>query len=80
MVSKGDRLGRGEGLGVWNGKAVKLGCDDHVQYKCNKIHSVKKGEGGKNWCYVHVTTKIKFQFLSWDVRDGTSASVRCRIT
>ena len=30
MVSKGDRLGGGEdGLGIWDGNAIKLGCDDH---------------------------------------------------
>ena len=30
MVSKGDRLGcEGDRLGVWDGNAIKLGCDDH---------------------------------------------------
>ena len=28
MVSKGDRLG-GDGLGLWDGNAIKFGCDDH---------------------------------------------------
>ena len=27
MISKGERLG-GDGAGVWDGNAVKLGCDD----------------------------------------------------
>ena len=40
MVSKGDRLRWGDRLGVWDGNAVKLGCDDHctTNYKCNKIN------------------------------------------
>ena len=41
MVSKGDRLrgAGGNGLGVWDGNAIKLGCDDSLyNYKCNKIH------------------------------------------
>ena len=30
MVSKGDGLGGGkDGLGVWDGNVIKLGCDDH---------------------------------------------------
>ena len=30
MVSKGDRLGGGgDALRVWDGNAIKLGCDDH---------------------------------------------------
>ena len=38
MVSKGDRLeGRGDGLGVWSGNAIKLGCDDH----CTTINTIK---------------------------------------
>ena len=28
MISKGDRLGDGDRLGVWAANAVKLGCDD----------------------------------------------------
>ena len=28
MVTKGDRLWGRDGLAVWNGKVVKLGCDD----------------------------------------------------
>ena len=40
MVTKGDRLlgaGKRDGLGVWDGNAVKLECDDH----CTKINIVK---------------------------------------
>ena len=38
MVSKGDRLGGGEdALGVWDGNAIKLGCDDH----CATINAIK---------------------------------------
>ena len=38
MVSKGDRLkGRGDGLGVWEGNAIKLGCDDY----CTAINVIK---------------------------------------
>ena len=29
MVSKGDMLGCGGMLGVWDGNVTKLGCDDH---------------------------------------------------
>ena len=29
MVSKGDSLGRGDVLGVWDGNPIKLDCDDH---------------------------------------------------
>ena len=28
MFSKGDRLGVGDELGVWDGNAIKLGCGD----------------------------------------------------
>ena len=27
-----------DGLGVWDGNAIKSGLDDHCNYKCNKIH------------------------------------------
>ena len=40
VVSKGDRQWRGNGLGVWDGNAVKLGCDDCCT-TINKIHWVK---------------------------------------
>ena len=38
MVSKADRLGGcGDELVVWNGNAIKLGCDDH----CMTINVIK---------------------------------------
>ena len=46
MVSKGDRLG---GLGVWDGNAIKLGCDNHctainviqfIEFKKKKIFQI----------------------------------------
>ena len=38
MVSKGDRMGgRGDGLGVWDGNAIKLDCDDC----CTTINVIK---------------------------------------
>ena len=38
MVSKVDSLwGAGDGLGIWNGSATKLGCDDH----CTTINVIK---------------------------------------
>ena len=37
MVSKGDRLERGVVLGVWDGNATKLGCDD----RCTTINVIK---------------------------------------
>ena len=37
MVSKRDRLGWGDGLGVCNGNAIKLYCDDH----CTTINVIK---------------------------------------
>ena len=36
MISKGERLG-GDGAGVWDGNAVKLGCDDC----CTTINVIK---------------------------------------
>ena len=35
MVSNGDSL-EGDALGVWDGDAIKLGCDDH----CTTIHVI----------------------------------------
>ena len=37
MISKGDRLGGRDGPGIWDGSAVKLGCDDG----CTTINVVK---------------------------------------
>jgi len=37
MLSKGDGLGGGDDLGVWDGNAIKWGCDDH----CTKINVIK---------------------------------------
>ena len=38
MASKGDRLGDGgDGLGVWDGNAIELGCDDC----CTTINVIK---------------------------------------
>jgi len=38
MVSKGDRFGGWrDTLGVWDGNAIKLGCDDH----CTTINVIK---------------------------------------
>ena len=38
MVSKGDTLRGGRnGLGVWDGNAIKLSCDDH----CKTINVIK---------------------------------------
>ena len=37
MVPKEDRLEGRDGLGVWDGNAVKLGCDDH----CTTINIMK---------------------------------------
>ena len=38
MVSKWDSLGEwGDALGVWDGNAIKLGCDDH----CTTINVIK---------------------------------------
>ena len=38
MISKGDRLGGwGDGLRVWDGNAIKLGCDDC----CTTINVIK---------------------------------------
>ena len=38
MFFKGDRLwGGGDGMGVWDGTAKKLGCDDH----CTSINVIK---------------------------------------
>ena len=38
MVSKGDRLGGwGDKLGIWDGNAIKLGCDEH----CITINVIK---------------------------------------
>ena len=35
----------GDALRVWDGNAVKLGCDDCcIPNKCNKIHEVKKNK------------------------------------
>ena len=36
-VTKGDRLGGGDGLGVWDGNDLKLGCDDD----CTIINIIK---------------------------------------
>ena len=45
MVTKGDRLGVGkDGLGIWDGNAVKLGCDDG----CTIISIIKFIELKKN--------------------------------
>ena len=38
MVSKRDRLGVGDGLGVWDGNATKLGRDD----RCTTMNVIKK--------------------------------------
>ena len=38
MFSKGDRLeGWGDGMGIWDGNAIKLGSDDH----CTTINLLK---------------------------------------
>ena len=37
MISKGYRLRVGDGLGVWDGSAIKLGCDDH----CTTINTIQ---------------------------------------
>ena len=38
MVSKAGRFeGRVDGLGFWDGNAIKLGCDDH----CTSINVIK---------------------------------------
>ena len=49
-VYKGDRLGVGEdGLGVWDGNAVKLGCDDHsTTINVIKFIELKKGKKAVN--------------------------------
>ena len=39
MVSKGERLGVGGMLGVWDGNVIKLGCDDHCK-TINVINSM----------------------------------------
>ena len=39
MVSKGDSLGVGGMLGVWDGNVIKLGCNDHYT-TINVINSV----------------------------------------
>ena len=45
MVTKGDRVGVGkDGLGIWDGNAVKLGCDDG----CTIISIIKFIELKKN--------------------------------
>ena len=36
-VTKGDKLGRRDGLGVWDGNSVKLGCDD----PCTTVNTIK---------------------------------------
>ena len=41
MLSKADMLGGGGGgLGIWDGNAIKLGCDDH----CTTINVIKSIE------------------------------------
>ena len=47
MVSKGDRLGSGDGLGAWDGHAVKLGRDGHCTTK-NVVKFTALGEKGNN--------------------------------
>jgi len=37
MVSKDQVWGSGDGLGVWNRNAIKLGCDDH----CTTLNVIK---------------------------------------
>ena len=36
-VTKGDRLWGRDGLGIWDGNAIKLGCDD----RCKMINIIK---------------------------------------
>ena len=48
-VTKGDSVGRRDGLGVWDGNVVKLGCDDGcttiniIQFiELKKLKKIKK--------------------------------------
>lgn len=43
MIAKGDRLGDKDGLRVWDGNILKLGCDD----ACTTINTTKF-TGGKD--------------------------------
>ena len=40
VVTEGDRLGVGDGLAVWDGNALRLGCDDG----CTAINIIKLTE------------------------------------
>ena len=40
MIAKGDRLGDKDGLRVWDGNILKLGCDDG----CTTINIIKLSE------------------------------------
>ena len=46
MVSKGERLGGGGMLGVWDGNVIKLGCDDHCT-TTNVINSLSNIKNNK---------------------------------
>ena len=46
MVSKGDSLGWGDALGVWDGNPIILDCDDHCT-NINVINSLSNNNNNK---------------------------------
>ena len=58
MVSKRDRLGVGDALRVWDGNAVKIGCDDCCT-PINVIKFIKYLEKKKKVCFKNKNKKIK---------------------